>query len=103
MIKLNTYTYRQLINKLLSIIANKYKVSLYIENLSNEFLIVTHCREICRINNQYYFKTYKQFIDLILKYPICFFVDYSIFVQYSVKNELGANTIEQLLIACDLY
>ena len=98
MIDLDLNTCKQLIDKILSIMSDKYNEHFTIEKTSNKLVILTKARAMCFINvrNVMFFKDEKHILDLMMKHSLNFYDG-----NFNLKKELGS-TIEEIMIVCDL-
>lgn len=98
MIDLDLDTYKQLIDKILSIMSDKYDEHFTTEKASDNLVVLTKGRAMCFINvkNVMFFKDEKHLLNLMMKYSLNFYDG-----NFDLKKELGS-TIEEIMIACDL-
>ena len=93
---LDDNTYKQLIDKILSIMSEKHNEHFKIERTSKNIDVLTKNRAMCFIKNIIYFKDEKHLFNMMMKYPFDFYDGI-----FDLKKELGS-TIEEIMISCDL-
>ena len=96
MIDLNENDYKQLIDKILSIMSDKYDEHFTIEKDSFNICVLTKARAVCFIKNTMFFNDEKHLLSMMMKYPLNFYDG-----EFDLKKELGS-TLEEIMISCDL-
>ena len=96
MIDLDEYDCKQLIDKILSIMSDKYNEHFTIEKDSFNICVLTKARAVCFIKHTLFFKDEKHLLSMMMKYPFDFYDG-----KFDLKKELGS-TIEEIMISCDL-
>ena len=97
MIDLDDNACRQLIDKILSIMSDKYDEHFTIERTSLfSICVLTRKKAVSFINHTLFFNDEKHLLSMMMKNPIDFYDG-----KFDLKKELGS-TIEEIMISCDL-
>ena len=96
MIDLDDNIYRQIIDKILSIMSDKYDEHFTIEKNSFNICVLTKARAVCFIKHTMFFTDEKHLLSMMMKYPFDFYDG-----KFDLKKELGS-TLEEIMISCDL-